>query len=214
MNKNVILPIVAVGLIAIGVVAYREFNSAGETEATSAPTGDVPVVFRTNGGLLEVGKVVYKQQFTLKEAGTLFGIEIPGCPTEAVITAMAHFTYRVRLAPNWKAKVTSDQRVLVVAPPLEPAIPVAFDTAATEEALHGCPIIKDRELLDRLRKKLSANLASDARQPEYKQLVREKAAKTVGEFIQKWYLGRKEFAYAKEYPVVVYFKGEPIENLM
>lgn len=214
MNKNVILPIVAVALIAIGVVAYRKFNDPDGPKVVSAPTGDIPVVFRTNGGLLEVGKVVYNQKFTLKEAGKLFGIEIPGCPTEAAITAKAHFTYRVRLAPEWKAKVTSDKRVLVVAPPLEPAIPVAFDTAATEESLQGCPIIKDRELLDRLRKRLSANLASHARQPEYKKLVREDAAKTVGEFIQKWYLGRKEFAYAKDYPVVVYFKGEVIENLM
>jgi hypothetical protein len=212
MNKNVILPIVAVALIAIGVVAYRKFHDSGPV--ISAPTGDVPVVFRTNGGLLEVGKVVYKQQFTKEEAGEIFGIEVPGCPTEAVITVKAHFTYRVRLAPEWKAKITPDKRVLVVAPPLEPAIPVAFDTAATEEALHGCPIIKDREVLDRLRKQISSQLASRAKLPEYKQLVRDKAALTVGEFIRKWYLGRDEFAYAKDYSIVVRFKGEPIEDLM
>lgn len=212
MNRNVILPMVVVALIAIGVVAYNQFPDPDPVISTT--TGDVPVVFRTNGGLLEVGKVVYKQQFTKKEAGEIFGIEVPWCPTEAVITVQAQFTYRVRLAPEWKAKITPDKRVLVVAPPLEPAIPVAFDTAATQEALHGCPIIKDREVLDRLRKQISSKLASRAKQPDYKQLVRDKAALTVGEFIRKWYLTGQELAYAKDYAIEVHFKGEPIEDLM
>jgi hypothetical protein len=214
MIKNALYLIVAAALVAVGYVAYRKFNDAGQEQATSALVGDIPVVFRTNGGLLEVGKVVYKQQFTLKEAGTVFGFEIPGCPTEAVITVKAHFTYRVRLAPEWKAKITADKRVIVVAPPLEPAIPVAFDTAATNESLYGCPIIKDRRLLDRLRKKLSSKLAASAKRPEYKQLARPAAVKTVGEFIRKWYLERSDLSYAKDYPVVVYFKGEPIDNIM
>jgi len=172
------------------------------------------VVFRTNGGLLEVAKLVHTKQFALQEKGKLFGIEIPGCPTVATIAVKAHITYRVRLEPEWKAKITADKRVLIVAPPFKPAIPVAFDTASLNESLSGCPVIKNRQLLDRLRKQISAKLAELANRPDHKQTVRNDAAKTVSEFIRKWYLGRDEYAYAKDYQIVVNFKGEPIENLM
>jgi hypothetical protein len=174
----------------------------------------VPVVFRTNGGLLEVGTLVYTRQFKLTEKGTLLGIEIPRCPTVATVSVKAHFVYRVRLEPEWQAKITADKRVLIVAPHLEPAMPVAFDTATLDESLSGCPFIKNEELLGRLRRELSVKLALRASHPNYKALVREKAAKTISEFIRKWYLSRDEFSYAKDYKIVVHFKGEPIDNLM
>lgn len=214
MIKRAAQLLVAGAVLALGLIGYRQFTTDTKTEQTSAPLGDVPVVFRTNGGLLEVGKLVYTKQFKLTEKGTLWTIEIPGCPTVATAAVKAHFVYRVRLEPEWKAKITDDKRVLVVAPPLEPAIPVAFDTATLDESLNGCWVIKDKQLLDRLRKQLSAKLAERANHPDYKRLVRDGAARTVGEFIRKWYLGRDEYAFAKDYQIVVRFKGEPIEDLM
>jgi len=214
MIKRAALLLVAVAVLILGLIGYRQFRDSATPTMTTAPEGDVPVVFRTNGGLLEVGKVVYTKQFRLREKGTLLGIEIPSCPTVAAVAVKAHFTYRGRLEPEWKAKITADKRVLVIAPPLEPAIPVAFDTASLDESLDGCPIIKNNQLLDRLRKQLSANLAARANAPDYKRMVRNDAAKTVSEFIRKWYLGRDEYAYAKDYQIVVRFKGEPIEDLM
>lgn len=214
MIKRAALLLVAVVVLALGLIGYRQFRTDTKTEQTSAPVGDVPVVFRTNGGLLEVATLVYAKQFKLAEKGTLLGIEIPGCPTVATVAVKAHFVYRVRLEPEWKAKITADKRVLVVSPPLEPAIPVAFDTASLDESLSGCPVIQNRQLLDRLRKQLSAKLAERANHPDYRRMVRNDAAKTVSEFIRKWYLGRDEYAFAKNYQIVVRFKGEPIEDLM
>jgi len=214
MIRRLVSTLAAFAVLAAAWIGYRQFRSEANFKITTAPEGDVPVVFRTNGGLLEVGKVVYTKRFTRTEPGKLLVFAIPSCPTVASIAIKAHFTYRVRLQPEWKAKITADKRVLIVAPPLEPAVPVAFETASLDESLNGCPIIKDEAALGRLRKQLSALLAERATQPEYKRLVRDSAARTVSEFIRKWYLSRDEYAYAKDYQIVVYFKGEPIENLM
>lgn len=215
VQKSITLFLAGAGSMALCFLLYERLRPKSPDPAPATVVmGDVPVVFRTNGGLLEVGQVVFTKGFTKTQKGTLFGIEIPNCETEAGLTVRAHITYRVRLAPEWKAKVTADKRVLIVAPPLEPAIPVAIDTATLRESVHGCPIIKDAGLLTKLRKNISAELAVRAKHPDYKAIARPKAVKTVQEFIRKWYLSDGKYAYAKGYPIVVKFKGDPIEELM
>jgi hypothetical protein len=202
-------------LAAGGYLAYRQLFAKAPPIETQTPVGDVPAVFRTNGGMLEVGKLVYSKQFKLEEKGTLLGIEVPSCPTVATVAVKAHFTYRVRLAREWKAKISnSDKRVLVVAPELEAATPVAFDTATLNKSLNGCPIIKNDQLVEQLENQLSAKLAAVANQQDHKKQVLEAARKTVGEFIRKWYLSHDEYAFAQDYEIVVRFKGEPIDELM
>jgi hypothetical protein len=215
VQKSIALFLAGAGSMALGFLLYERLRpDTPDPTPVTVFTGDVPVVFRTNGGLLEVAQVAFTEGFTKTQKGTLFGIEIPNCDTEAGLTVRAHITYRVRLAPEWKAKITADKRVLIVAPPLEPAIPVAIDTATLRERVHGCPVIKDARLLTKLRKAISAELAVRAKHPDYKAIARPKAVKTVQEFIRKWYLSDGKYAYAKGYPIVVMFKGDPIEELM
>ncbi len=213
MKKYVIQLVWAVAVVGLAILGYRHFFLKPPV-ATSAPDGDIPVVFRTNGGLLEVGTVVYKQRFSLKQYYYFLGSRIDLCPTTASVAVKAYFTYRVRLTQQWPAKITADKRVVLVVPALEPALPVAIDTATLDESLSGCPFIKDRELLNELRKRLSANLAAKANRSDYKQLVRDRATRTVSEFIRTWYLSQDDYAYAKDYKIEVHFKGDPIEKLM
>jgi hypothetical protein len=220
MLKWFLRPVLGVALLAViaagGFFAYRQFSAKAPPIESQTPVGDVPAVFRTNGGMLEVGKLVYAKQFKSKQSGSLLWLDVPACPTVATVSVKAHFTYRVRLAREWKAKISNgDKRVLVVAPPLELATPVAFDTA-TEDGSDsgGCLVLKNNQLLPDLRKQLSAKLAQAGNQDDHKRQVLEAARKTVGEFIRKWYLSHDEYAYAKDYEVVVRFKGEPIEDLM
>lgn len=86
MTQRVILPLLLLVALIACLLAYQRSNAVNPRASTSVPVGDVPVVFRSNGGLLEVATLTYTQQFKRTEAGTLFGLEIPGCPTVATVT--------------------------------------------------------------------------------------------------------------------------------
>jgi len=146
-------------------------------------------IVRTPGGMLELATLQKVEDFgwqvthtcPLIDCGELLG------KTTSEIRVTAHYTYRIRLAPEWTLRFDKDHYELVV-PTLEAKLPVAFDTSAmqirTEKGSWLSPAAgPNREAVVR---HLGDELARRAERADYKRLSEQVAAATVAEFARKW----------------------------
>lgn len=173
-----------------------------------APATDIPVVIRTNGGLLEVANVKHRRLFKLAMDHTLFGKRVPVCRERTSYEVDAVITYRVKLATRWKGDLEGGRLFLTVPPPV-PAIPVAFDTSRLTATFRACSFVPSMKTKDRLLRSISGTLAADARGPRYAALARNAARKTVEEFARKWVLGQSRYdTLARSTPIEVAFSDE------
>jgi hypothetical protein len=154
--------------------------------------GDIPVVIRTNGGLLEVASVRHRRSFDLAKDMTFLGFPMPFCRETARYAVDAVITYRVKLATRWAGEIENG-RLLLTVPPPRPAIPVAFDTSRLTDALDACRFAPSMNTKSDLLKSISGKLAADAIGPRYVALARDPARKTVQEFAQKWLLSQSHY---------------------
>lgn len=211
LASNPWLPSLSVRLFAIAVVLIGAFGAVyfwARQHGNPGPvSNDVPVVIRTNGGMLEVAKVKHRRTFNLTQVLTLAGIQVPFCKASASYTVDTHVTYRVELARHWTVSYR-DRRLRVTAPKLEPALPVAFDTSGMGTTLQQCPMIP-RGTQDDLLRSISGQLAKDARHPRYVSLARNQGAReTVREFVQKWLITQRSYDIPRNTPIDVVFDDE------
>lgn len=140
MTRTLLMIIALAALAVIAVPIYqarqhfaRHFTPHAADE--TVPTGDIPVVIRTNGGWLEVATLKQDRSYNRKQDGTLLGWRIPRCQADATVSFRAYFTYRIKLAQEWPATVTKNRRFEVTVPRPVPSLPVAFDTATLRKRL-------------------------------------------------------------------------------
>ena len=194
-------------LVVMAVVALARLWPQRDATAQGVVSNDIPVVIRTNGGMLEVARVNHRRTFDLTEVLVIAGIEVPFCKATAAYTVDTSITYRVRLAKEWNAAYRNG-RLELAAPKLEPSLPVAFDTKRLMETLRKCPAMPGDTRNDLL-KSISGKLAQDAWSPSYLQLARNGGARdTVREFAQKWLLTQKAFDIPTNALIVVKFADE------
>jgi hypothetical protein len=164
-------------------------------------------IVRTPGGMLEVATLQKAEEFgwqvthtcPLIDCGELLG------KTTSDIKVTAHYTYRIPLEPQWTLRFDKDHYELVV-PPLQPTVPVAFDTAGmqirTEKGSWLSPAAgPNREAVVR---HLGGELATRAQRQDYKRLAEQSAAATVAEFAGKWMGEQMDPA---QHPIRVSFKA-------
>jgi hypothetical protein len=200
-----LVPLVVLAVLAAWL--WRGFGTR-EQAVTVLDPAQVRIV-RTPGGMLEVA--------TLQKAET-FGWQVSHtCPvvdcgellgkTTSEIKVTAHFTYRIPLDPEWTLRFDRDHYELVV-PPLQPRVPVAFDTAGMQIRTEGGWLSPatgpNREAVV---KHLGSELGRRADRPEYKRLAESSAALTVAEFARKW-MG-EQMQPRTSYPIRVTFKDGP-----
>ena len=182
-----------------------------ETATSEARTVSLPLVSRTPGGLLEVATVSTTELFEKKSMLTIAGLNRG--TTVSQIRVPAVYRYQVRLAADWRAYV-SDGRLLVIAPALTPSLPVAIDTGRMEmQTTAGWARANAQENLQALHREISAALELKAKSPQYVDVQREQARKTVAEFVSKWLLEQERWKTLRPDQVKVYFADEPIERL-
>lgn len=176
-------------VLVLGALAYFDANWGRREQAVTVLDPASVRVIRTPGGLLEVATLQKVESFgwqvahacPLIDCGELLG------KTTSEIQVTAHFTYRIPLQEQWTLRLRKDHYELVV-PPLEPKVPVAFDTAGmrirTEKGSWLSPDAgPNREAVVR---HMGPELARRAERPEYRQLAEQSAAATVAEFASKW----------------------------
>jgi len=172
------------------------FEKTGEDSGDVA-SNDFPVVLRTNGGLLEVATLKHRRSFNLTNAITLLGYPVPFCKETASYTTDTYITYRVRLAKRWEAEYRN-RHLYVTTPPVEPALPVAFDTSRLKASLNSCRFVPSLNTQAELLRSISGRLKKDALDPQRIAYVKDhgkggSARDTVREFVQKWMVSQRGY---------------------
>ena len=122
--KPRVAALVALSVLAnVLLAAYLWFGKPA-VQVTNAAR-DV-VVMRTPGGLLEVSTVSTEERFDSTTTHTILGV--PLGETVAQIRVPAVYRYHIALAKEWQIRVVGDALV-VIAPRVEPSLPVAIDTS-------------------------------------------------------------------------------------
>lgn len=170
------------------------------------------VVLRTPGGRLEVAELQQVETFEVSRDHEVLGVPVGS--TFSRIRVPAHYRSHVELAPEWTVRVQPDGSVRVVAPRLQPTLPVAIDTARMEKESRGLwSLFTGPEQLAALEKSITDSLARKAATAPMLARQREAARATVAEFVQKWLMTQTEWRPHADKPVQVLFADEPIEAL-
>ncbi len=130
---------------------------------------------------------------------------------EAELRVPVTYRYRVSLRQPWRLGVRRGV-VLVHAPPLEPALPVAIDTSVLEQHLtRGWLRLPPADLAASTLRELSPVLERLARDPQRLQLVRETARASVAGFVRQWLVREGRWGRNGFQQVHVTFSDESIE---
>jgi hypothetical protein len=177
-------------VLALGM-GLLVWNKSRSRQVVAVSTLDPAVVriVRTPGGMLEVVTLRKPEVFGWQASYTCPVIncaELLG-KTTSEVQVTAHYTYRIPLAAEWKLKFQKDHYELEV-PPLEPKLPVAFDTARmrvrTEKDSWLSPASgPNREAVVR---NLGAELEVRSQSAEALAMAERQASLTVAEFARRW----------------------------
>ncbi|MEM9018070.1 MAG: hypothetical protein AAGC68_13730, partial [Verrucomicrobiota bacterium] len=140
------------------------------------------------GNILEVATAEATETLSRKTNLEMFGKTLPLGTTVSEITIPATYRYHIDLDGEWF--LTSDgSRLLVLAPPLKPSLPIAFDTARMQKKTQsGWARWDGDENLEVLEKTITAKLEERAWNAETIATVRESARDSVAGFVESWLL--------------------------
>lgn len=203
------------GKFVIGLLIAAALVFAGYYAATKmrpppvVSSGDTPVFIPTNGGELLLGTIKRKQTFTTKHVLTVAHIPLSACKSVSSITIPATTSYKVKLEKQWKVLLRDDELV-VIAPRVTPLLPVAFDTSGMKKNAAGCLFLSEQKTLDALERGISEELKKHAESAHYNKLARDTGRKVVAQFVRNWLVKQRQYEHAANYPIKVFFEGEPI----
>jgi hypothetical protein len=198
--------IVVASIVLNAFLAYRIWDEPPKTMTTQS--SDSMIVMRTRGGLLEVSTINSQEQFNSTTSHTILGAPIG--KTVAHIRIPAVYRYHIPLARDWTLR-SSDRTLIVIAPPVQPSLPVAVDTGKLESFSSGIwsPVTGTNAIAS-LQKVITQNLSIKAGKSEMLMLQRESARKTVTEFVQKWVVDQPQWKGTKTPIVLAFFEDEPL----
>ncbi len=211
------LALVAAVVLTLAAVAIYRFLP--RTTLTPAPhnwtaewRADPPVVATLPGGLLETATIRMGEDFYKSDAKTWWGLYLGN--TVSHIQVAATYRYGVPLIdPAWDI-VSQGQTTVVVAPSLQPSLPVAIDTSTWREKTEsGWARFDKQAQLEALRGSLSGDLAERARDERRVALAREASRRTIGEFVDGWLGTRRDEEGGVFDTVKVYFADEMTDEL-
>ena len=195
-----------VGIAANATLFGWQLRGPAQTRVTTATS--TAVVMRTPGGLLEVSTITAEERFDSSTTHTILGV--PVGTTIAQVRVPAVYRYHIPLAKDWTLRQTG-QALVVVAPAVQPSLPVAIDLSKLESFSSGLwSPLTGAGALTALQRSITATLATKASTPERIVLQREAARQTVTDFVHKWVLQQPKWAGAKPPTVLVFFEDEPL----
>lgn len=173
---------------------------------------EIPVVMRTEGGLIEVAVVRAQERFSRVDAKDFWGI--PLGTTVSYLQAPVYYRYQIELAREWKVMIRG-KTCFVQAPELKPSLPVAFDTSAIQKfSRNGWARLNSQENLAALERSMTGELEKRALSQDYRTLAKPAARQTVEEFVRKWLLKQNVMSTAGDLDIVVTFPGEVPSDLV
>lgn len=204
--KTILSALFAISLALNVFLAIRIWIAPSSTRTTNS-TNNV-VVMRTPGGLLEVSKITTDERFDSTTNHTILGV--PMGKTVAQVRVPTVYRYHIPLAKEWNISL-SGNTLIVVAPPVQPTLPVAIDTGKLESFSSGIwSPITGTDAIGSLQKSITAKLGEKAASQQQVLLQREAARLTLGEFVQKWVIDQARWKGLKPPTVLVFFEDEPL----
>lgn len=211
------LAVLTIAILAVAAVTvYRLLPRSGLTPAPHDWTAEwrtaPPVVSTLPGGLLETATIRMGEDFYKSDAKTWWGIYLGN--TVSHIQVQATYRYGVPLADAAWTIVTRGPTTVIVAPDLQPSLPVAVDTGTWREKTEsGWARFDKQEQLEALRRSMSADLETRARDADRVALAVEASRRTIGEFVENWLLARGDEEGGVFDSVKVYFLSEMTDAL-
>ncbi len=202
----------ALSLLANALLALWLWRAQPPAPPPLPSTVGEAVVLRTPGGRLEVAELRQLESFEVSRDHDVLGV--PMGSTYSRVRVPAHYRFHVDLAPEWRVRVLPDGGVRVIAPRVQPSLPVAIDTAQLQTESRGLwSLFTGPAQVQALERGITAQLARKAVTAPMLERQREAARKTVAEFVSKWLMTQSEWRPHAGQPVQVLFADEPIEAL-
>ncbi|MCB1087280.1 MAG: DUF4230 domain-containing protein [Verrucomicrobiae bacterium] len=197
------------GISAAGEVASR-IAEAFRPEAISQTfvTYTELKVAGTEGNILEVATAEATESFTRTTNVVWFDRVVPFGTTVSEISVPATYRYHIDLNGEWNL-AAYDDRIIVVAPPIQPTLPVAFDTGKMQKKTQsGWARWDGDENLRELETSLTAKLEERAKSPETLDRIREDSRLAVAKFVKNWLVSREHWGNGTYREIVVVFPDE------
>lgn len=204
--KTILALAISLSLSLNAFLAYRNWFGLHATEVTSS-SGNM-MVMRTSGGLLEVSKITAEERFDSTTSHTILGVYLGR--TVAQVRVPTVYRYHIPLAEEWNIRI-SGSTLIVVAPRVQPTLPVAIDTGKLESFSSGLwSPITGPDAVASLQKSMTTKLGEKAASQQLILMQREAARLTIGEFIQKWVVDQPRWRGLRPPTVFVFFEDEPL----
>ena len=194
-------------LVAVLLAALGWFVLERESRQGHAPTASgVPVVMRSEGGLLEIATVTVNERFTREDSRQFWGI--PLGTTVSIVQAPVTYRFHIEMAREWPIELRG-RTAVVRTGEVRPSLPVAVDTAKMEKYTQsGWARFNKDENLALLERSITQELDKRARSPEVRALALDAGRQTVREFVTRWLLKEQRWKAGDAHQVVVLFPGE------
>ena len=131
--------------------------------------------------------------------------------TVSEITVPATFRYHLDPAAKWEVRA-KDKSCVVIAPRIEPSLPVAIHTDRMEKhAASGWARFDRDKRLNELERRITPELALRAGDAAHIAQVREQARRSVAQFVRTWLLREEMWRSDAFTSVVVVFEDEALQ---
>lgn len=138
----------------------------------------------------------------------MFGATLPLGTTISEIQVTATYRYQIKISGEWSLSADGN-RLLVVAPPVIPSLPVAFDTGTVQKkSKAGWARWDSQENLEELEKEITGKLALRAIDPLSISKVRDQGRLAVAKFVKHWLESYRAWDINQFEEIVIAFYGE------
>lgn len=164
----------------------------------------------TEGNILEVATGEEIVELTREGSFQLFSKTIPKLKAVSSIMVPATFRYHIDLNGDWDI-IDDGNRLHVIAPPLIPSLPVAFDTTKMEKTNPGWSKLISGSNMEVLEKTITPQLGEIAKDPKHIDEFEPAAKKSIAKFLQTWLSNEDHWEKGKFEEIIVYFTGEIVD---
>ncbi len=167
----------------------------------------------TDGNILEISTATATESFSRKTSVAMFGTNLPLGTTVSEITVPATYRYHIDLNGQWFL-TTDEKRLLVLAPRVQPSLPVAFDSGKMEKKTKsGWARWDGDENMEELEKTVTSKLAQRSVREDALDKAREAGREGVARFVKTWLLSKDAWGASQFEGIVVRFEGENEQSL-
>lgn len=201
--------VLAAVLAGAAWLGYERFVASPSAQ-TSALASGLPVVMRSQGGLLEIATVTVYERFRRSDTREFWGF--PLGTTVSIIQVPVTYRYHIEMAKEWPIQIDGTTAT-VRAAEVKPSLPAAIDTARMEKyTQNGWARFNKDENLAQLERSITPELEKRANLPAVRQLAIDAGRQTVREFVTTWLLKEQGWKRDPQHQVRVLFPGEQAQR--